>query len=268
VPRLFSVNRPLVSSKRRRLPLRGMLGNGARIIVGAVAASEGSLVVETRGHHLTLAVDAASGITTVTEDRPVPTEPGVTVHITFGPLLPQYEGDADDADDGRLARMAIAIAHHGKGYHGPSSPWWYSPRDLHRLMHEVTPADTTVARLCRELGFALDDERVARQLERGGVAGVLERLRHASKPIDPKILGAIGPTLYDRSYASLTGTTRMHGADIPYVAEAWAHCQRPEKGGNGSAALQLLLNRTPSVATILAELRAGWVVAPGVRARP
>lgn len=26
IPRLFSVNRPLLSSKRRRLPLRGMLG--------------------------------------------------------------------------------------------------------------------------------------------------------------------------------------------------------------------------------------------------
>ena len=30
VPRLFAVNRPLLSSKRRRLPLRGMLGNGLK----------------------------------------------------------------------------------------------------------------------------------------------------------------------------------------------------------------------------------------------
>ena len=57
VPRLFAVNRPLLSSKRRRLPLRGMLGNGLRVVAGAVAASEGSLAVETRGHRLTLAVD-------------------------------------------------------------------------------------------------------------------------------------------------------------------------------------------------------------------
>ena len=51
-------------------------------------------------------------------------------------------------------------------------------------MQQVTPADTTVARLCRDLGFELDDERVARQLERGDVAAVLERLRQGSKPID------------------------------------------------------------------------------------
>jgi hypothetical protein len=42
VPRLFSVNRPLLSSKCQRLPLRGMLGNGLRVVVGAVAASDGS----------------------------------------------------------------------------------------------------------------------------------------------------------------------------------------------------------------------------------
>ena len=71
VPRLFAINRPLLSSKRRRLPLRGMLGNGLRVVAGAVAASEGSLAVETRGHRLTLAVDPATGRTAVTEDQPV-----------------------------------------------------------------------------------------------------------------------------------------------------------------------------------------------------
>jgi hypothetical protein len=40
VPRLFSVNRPLLSSKLRRLPTRGALGNGLRVVVGAVAAAK------------------------------------------------------------------------------------------------------------------------------------------------------------------------------------------------------------------------------------
>lgn len=42
VPRLFTVRRPLRSSKRGRRPLRGMLGNGLRVVAGAVAAT-GSL---------------------------------------------------------------------------------------------------------------------------------------------------------------------------------------------------------------------------------
>ncbi len=65
-----------------------MLGNGLRVVVGAVAASEGELAVETRGHYLTLAVDAAYGTTVISKDQPVPFEPGLHVHITLGPLLP------------------------------------------------------------------------------------------------------------------------------------------------------------------------------------
>src|SRR3954471_3628329 len=69
VPRLFCVNRPLLSSKLKRLPLRGMLGNGLRVVVGAVAASGGKLAVETRGHRLRLAVDMATGLTSVVSDE-------------------------------------------------------------------------------------------------------------------------------------------------------------------------------------------------------
>lgn len=71
VPRLFSVNRPLLSSKRPRLPMRGMLGNGLRVVVGAVAASQGSLVVETRGHRLALEVNRDTGHPLVVEDLDV-----------------------------------------------------------------------------------------------------------------------------------------------------------------------------------------------------
>ena len=256
VPRLFSVNRPLLSSKRRRLPLRGMLGNGLRVVAGAVAASEeGWLAVATRGHRLTLAVDPATGTTRVTEDRPVPVAPGLTVSIILGSCLPRGR----DNDD-RLARQAIEIARHGEAYRGPSSPWWYSPRDLYLLMQQVTPADTSVARLCHELGFKLDDDRIARTLSRDEAATVLDRLCQNTKPIEPKSLGAIGPTLYDDDgYACHTGIAWMRGARIPFVAEAWASCERTEKRGDASVTLRLLLNRTPSVATILAAIRPGWI---------
>jgi hypothetical protein len=152
-----------------------------------------------------------------------------------------------------LARGAIAIASHGENYRGPSSPWWYSPRDLHQLMLQVTPCDTTVACLCRELGFTLDDDRATRQLNRDEATAVLDRLRQGTKPVDPKLLGAIGPAAYGdrRCYACHAGITRVRGAEIPFVVEAWARGDRPEKRGDGSATLQLLLNRTPSAATIL-----------------
>jgi len=163
VPRLFAVNRSLLSSKRKRLPLRGMLGNGLRVVVGAVAASGGSIVVETRGHHLSLAIDDATGTTSVLYDSPIPEAAGLRVYIRFGLLLPPADEDDETA---ALAMEAIRLARHGTAYRGPSSPWWYSPRDFHMLMAQVSPASTTVARFCRELGFDLDDDRIARELSR------------------------------------------------------------------------------------------------------
>ncbi|WP_026198684.1 ATP-binding protein [Desulfitobacterium hafniense] len=50
-PDLFSISRPLRSSKYLRLPTRGALGNGLRVVAGAVAASGGELHVCTRGKH-------------------------------------------------------------------------------------------------------------------------------------------------------------------------------------------------------------------------
>jgi hypothetical protein len=133
VPRLFSVNRPLLSSKLKRRPLRGMLGNGLRVVAGAVAATGGALAVETRGRRLTLAVCRQTGRTTVVADDPIPARPGVTVRLALG---------GGRALDPALAYVAIGVAKHGAGYDGPSSPWWYAARDLHRLLARATPADT------------------------------------------------------------------------------------------------------------------------------
>jgi C4-dicarboxylate-specific signal transduction histidine kinase len=54
VARLFSIDRPLVSTKLLRLPTRGALGNGLRVVAGAVLASSGSLTVISRGVRLKL----------------------------------------------------------------------------------------------------------------------------------------------------------------------------------------------------------------------
>jgi Histidine kinase-, DNA gyrase B-, and HSP90-like ATPase len=194
VPRLFSVNRPLISSKLRRLPLRGMLGNGLRVVMGAVAASGGWIVVETRGHRITLAVDMATGMTIVASDKAAPVTAGMIVSLRFGPDLRSH-----GMEGGGLARDAISIAGFGKRYNGPSSPWWYGPRDLHQLMQQVMRADTTVARVCRDLGLTLEDDLPARELSRDDALTVLNGLRERSNPVPPERLGMIGGRSVRRS---------------------------------------------------------------------
>src|SRR5712691_10201367 len=156
VPKLFSVNRPLLSSKLRRLPLRGMLGNGLRVVAGAVAASQGSLVVETRGHRLELRIDDITGLTTIATDEPVPLIPGTVVHVVLGNVL-RFRGD-----EHLFIQPAIDLARVGKSYSGASSPHWFSGKGLHRLFQCVEPETTTVSEVIADLGFKLDDDRHAR----------------------------------------------------------------------------------------------------------
>ena len=63
---LFSIRRPMRSSKLLRLPQRGALGNGLRVVAGAVLASEGSLAVITRNRRIELC-PKADGSTAVVE---------------------------------------------------------------------------------------------------------------------------------------------------------------------------------------------------------
>ena len=55
---LFSIRRPMRSSKLLRLPQRGALGNGLRVVAGAVLASEGSLAVISRNRRIVLRPEA------------------------------------------------------------------------------------------------------------------------------------------------------------------------------------------------------------------
>jgi hypothetical protein len=85
VQRLFSVSRPLWSQKNKRLPSRGCLGNGLRVVTGWARR----LTVTTRGLRMLLEVDEITGRTDVLEREEVPFSPGVTVRIsrpgrTFG----------------------------------------------------------------------------------------------------------------------------------------------------------------------------------------
>ena len=79
---LFSIGRPLVSTKLLRLPTRGALGNGLRVVAGAVLASGGDLVVKTCGHrHVLRPQDDGS---TAVESEPVEFTTGTVIEIQLG----------------------------------------------------------------------------------------------------------------------------------------------------------------------------------------
>ena len=81
----------MISTKLLRLPTRGALGNGLRVVAGAVLASGGFLVVTTRNRRIELHPERNSSTTVVTL-TPVDFPIGTRVEIGFGLAIPE---DAD-----------------------------------------------------------------------------------------------------------------------------------------------------------------------------
>ena len=139
---LFSIARALRSSKLLRLPSRGALGNGLRVVAGAVLASQGKLVISTRNRRMALAPQL-DGSTRVLSVTPVKQPQGTRIEIKLGPELP---GDEQPLE---WAGWAGHVARAGKEYRGRSSPHWYDAPAFHELIlaYGASPLRALIAEL-------------------------------------------------------------------------------------------------------------------------
>jgi hypothetical protein len=247
IARLFSIRRPMLSTKLWRLPTRGALGNGLRVVAGAVLASEGSLTVTTRNRRITLRPEHDGG-TTVVKVEPTKFPHGTKVEITFGPALPR--------DDNALhwARIAQVFARFGKSYGGKSSPWWFDEANFHELLSASgeRPVRDLIAHLdgCTggKAGRIVDEAGLSRVLckdiTRRQAKALLDEAQTNAKPVRPRRLGAVGPEVFpEHAYACVRGVN-IDEAEIPFVVEAWAE---PD---DDDMALAVCVNRTPVTGAI------------------
>jgi hypothetical protein len=249
IAELFSIRRPMRSSKLLRLPQRGALGNGLRVVAGAVLASEGSLVVVTRNRRIVLRPEA-DGSTTVVEVAPVDHPVGTRIKIGFGPALPS------DSDPFAWLRQACEVAFKGSSYDGKSSPFWYDAVQFHELLlaHGQQPVRSLIAQLdgctggkAGEIVAAAGLDRMAcASVNRSQAATLLEAARKHARPVSPERLGFVGRDAYPQHYHAIARGNVFIGsttspADIPFVVEAWAR-KTAEKG---DIRLAMLVNRTP-----------------------
>jgi hypothetical protein len=259
VAKLFSIRRPLTSSKLLRRPTRGAVGNGLRVVAGAVLASGGKLTVFTqnRVHHLTPQDDGTTAVEWQEADYPT----GTRIEIEFGELLPE-----DDDDDALAwARQAIAFGNDnvygGAGRKGgKSSAYWFDGDAFHELCQSA--GDLTVRKLVEELAGCAGRKagklaanfqgRRASELSRSETAALLLAVRKESTRVSAKRLGRVGKKL-GGCYACEKGCFEKRAgrgglsAEIPFIVEAWAtpH-KRPQ--------LTMAVNRTP-IASDLAMYR-------------
>lgn len=248
---LFSIKRSLRTTKQLRLPTRGALGNGLRVVSGAVLTSGGSLAVSTKGRTLRLTPRDDGG----TDHELVAPwqEPGTRIEVGLGPAMGR-----DVENWLAWAHEAILLSCHGTIYGGKSSPHWYTSDDFFELVR----AD--VGRTVRELVADLDGcaepkagriagdfkGRLARDLDRAEAERLLSTARAVARPVKPTRLGAIGPELFNclyPAYAKVIGTKRYAAAvgriaaEVPFILEVWATVERNAE----DEAVSFAVNRTP-----------------------
>jgi hypothetical protein len=229
---LFSMSRPLVSTKLR-LILRGALGNGLRVLAGAVFASEGTLVVTTNNRRIELRPEF-DGSTKVVSSKKVDHPVGTRIEVKFGSILPR------DDDTLGWAKVAIHLAKGGPSYTGKTSPWWYDAPSFRELLDAggdqsvrdlMLQFDGDADKILAKAGFNRSTP-CSKVKSRERAEKLLSTARSFTKPIDPAVFGAVGAEAFNShdelgyqllpSYDIMRTFAKIGSLQIPYVCEAWA----------------------------------------------
>jgi hypothetical protein len=233
---LFSIARPQRSSKFIRLPTRGALGNGLRIVAGAVLATGGELIVSTSRRTLRIKPDAHTGRSAAERVGPYDGA-GTRIELRLGDPLEPKSDDLLASDIGITAALAQE-----KRYTGKTSSHWYDAESFLELLRS-NPPEVTVRDFiadfegCSGSGSLIAariaegfERRPAFSLNREEATEVLRRAKGASRAVAPERLGWIGRDAFGGSYKRQGHVANYkNGAQIPQVVEVWAEpCDEPE----------------------------------------
>ncbi len=249
IARLFSIARPLVSAMLWRNPSRRALGNGLRVVSGALIASGGGeLYVETRGQRLKITPQREGW--SFVEATPCERTVGTRIEISFGPKLPQ--------DFAALiwARLAIWLASYGKTYSGRPSIWHHDADSFFDLVGGsgerpvcdfITEFDSCTRAKAGQIARDFLNRSCA-SLTKHEATALLQRARENTQPVTHARLGEVGKIEgwhYARRDCTLTLGTHQPRAHLPFVIEAWA-----KRTDNDEPHLTAFVNLTPIVAEL------------------
>jgi hypothetical protein len=247
--RLFSIRRPLTSSKLFRLPSRGSLGNGLRVVAGAVLSTRGSLTVATCGRSLRLTPRDDGGTDHVRIESDPLVGTGARIEIRLG--APAVV-DSTSLFWGRQAKWAVTD---GPKYQGKTSPHWYDPDAFFELCQA---AGTMTAReLIAQLDGCTEPKAgkitgafrgvLARDLSRDDAATLLQVAKDNARMVNPARLGYVGrtemmPSGYSKIVGNATLTSGQGTVKVPICLEVWADIIDDDETLPG---FSVYVNRTP-----------------------
>jgi hypothetical protein len=138
--RRFSIAKAMVSSKQWRKPTRGCVGNGLRVIVGAVASGGGTIVVKTRNNEIKLR-PRLDGTTAVEDVRAIdwPTGTAITIEIDRS----YHAGYGDPLSWAQIAIMLAQAS--GPAFSRKPNPLWFDTDHISLNMLAAIGAERTLA---------------------------------------------------------------------------------------------------------------------------
>lgn len=247
IEKLFSLSRPLRTTKSLRLLTRGCLGNGLRVVVGAVYSSGGELVINSQNyrHEVRPQPDGKSIVTSSQCKYPK----GTRIEIKLGRSIP-------DRDSLRWARQVIAMSEGSEPYRGKTSPWWYCSDSFFRLLQ--TASDSKVKDLIKYFD-GCSKGQVYPEVETMDCKGLskvqsdeLLRLMRQQRPqVKHNRLGSGGVQSGHKSAVKGSFINRQSGvieAKIPFIVEAWV-----QESGHDEDSAEFYINWTPTISPVYCQ---------------
>ncbi|MGD0109757.1 MAG: hypothetical protein ABSC06_37890 [Rhodopila sp.] len=259
---MFALDRPMISGKFWRLPERGALGNGVRIVIGCIATSGGTIEITSHDQRFLLR-PLKNGRTEIVETGKAMHPTGTRIVVTFGPNLPE------DYRDLSWSESAISISLcAGPPYARATSPHWMDAEQLHGALAYMQPPETTVRQFVERLdgcpgakagkiAAPFAKSRTCQSMSEADAAHLLAAMQAAVRQVKPQALGPIGMNAfnpedydYERQCGSFMQGACEPRATIPFIVEAWVTVTN-HKGDR--VQITVLANRSPVVADVTAE---------------
>ncbi len=246
---LFSLRRPLTSSKRLRLPQRGALGNGLRVVMGTVYCMNGQLEIATKGRKIQI-IPQDDGYSKAIKIENW-TGKGTEIKITFKENL--FGGK----DLLQWAKYALKMPQNVI-YEGKTNAFWYDSDSFYNLLLSL-PKEVTLLDFLKEFNpnYAkniiqhIDFDTITRE----NAEELLTKLRENETILLPKKLGKIGEMNDFQGYACVFSTMIIPAskgkleANIPVVIESFI--QEIDTNSNQNCTENVFfVNRTPIVGDI------------------
>ncbi len=244
----FSLSRPLSTSKMLRMPTRGRLGLGLRVVTGAVIALGGTLEVATQGRWYEIQFDEKTGRSMAIETGETSDAGGFRVVASLGASLPNDKWAVPWIDRG----INFFSASKTNRYKGKTSAHWYDSDGFwnvfrasgERKVGDLISQFEGTSKKERAIAGHLFD-RPCNDLSLQEAEELLIRMREETSPVKPKRLGLVGETelgkpVQSSFFITLKPAKGKLSAQIPVVLEVWG-----EFSTNNEDSLEIYLNRSP-----------------------